>query len=322
MKKHSSQKENTASILSIAEGLEKIALLKKDNIISEEEYQRLKNTDVYKTMREILTRQIATDSDVAVNMEKDLVLKDRIIAGSAEQLEKDRTLLAIAAITEDVYEEKQQQYLSKEEAYLNMKSSLLSKRSDINKSSLEIQRISIEETEAVEKALSELTSAANTLSNIIRLWKEKYLQVAPLDGELEYLGFWRENSFVNSGQELFSIIPDENDIVGEVMISSIGSGKIEIGQTANVKINKFPYDEYGLLKGRVESISRVSNRIETREGVAEAYQVIISFPGGFTTNFGIPLFLDFESKGTIEIITKPKRLIERLFDNLKTKTEK
>jgi hypothetical protein len=291
-------------------------------VMADREYRRLKNTDIYKTMREILTRQIATDKDVAVNMEDDLALKDRIIAGSAEQLEKDRTLLNINAITEDVYEEKQQQHLSKEESYLNLKSNLLSKQSDINKNSLEIQRLSLEETETLEKVFSELMSATNTLANMIRLWKEKYLQTAPLDGELEYLSFWRENSFVNSGQELFSIIPDENDIVGEVMIPSVGAGKVEIGQTANVKINKFPYDEYGLLKGRVESISRVSNRIETREGAAEAYQVIISFPDGFVTNFGTPLFLDFESKGTVEIITKPKRLIERLFDNLQAKTEK
>jgi hypothetical protein len=135
---------------------------------------------------------------------------------------------------------------------------------------------------------------------------------------LEYLGFWRENIFVTSAQELFSIIPKENDIVGEVMIPSTGSGKVEVGQAANVKINKFPYDEYGLLKGRVETISRVSNKIETREGTGEAYQIIISFPEGFTTNFGISLLLDFESKGSVEIITKPKRLIERLFDNLKS----
>ena len=165
-------------------------------------------------------------------------------------------------------------------------------------------------------------SATNNLTNMIRLWKEKYLHAASIDGELEYLGFWRENSFVSSGQELFTIIPQENDIVGEVIIPSIGAGKVEAGQTANVKINKFPYDEYGLLKGRVESLSRISNRIETPEGAGEVYQVIISFPDGFMSNYGIHLALDFESKGMVEIITKPKRLIERLFDNLKAKTEK
>jgi hypothetical protein len=49
--------------------------------------------------------------------------------------------------------------------------------------------------------------------------------------------------------------------------------------------------------------------------------VIVSFPDGTVTNYGQPLVLDFETKGIVEIVTKPKRLIERLFDNLKTKTE-
>ena len=291
-------------------------------ILADEAYNRIKNTDIYSTMREILNRQIKTDQDIVENMNKELDIKQQIIQGSAEQLEKDKALLALAAITEDEYENKRQSHLSKEESFFTGKSNLYIKQSEINKNTLEIRRNELEEKETTERLLSELSSALNNLTNMILLWKEKFLHISPFDGELEYLGFWRENQFVSSAQELFSIIPKENDIVGEVMIPSTGAGKVEIGQTANVKINKFPYDEYGLLKGRVETLSRVSNRIETREGTAEAYQVLISFPDGFTTNFGIPLFLDFESKGSVEIITKPKRLIERLFDNLKAKTEK
>jgi hypothetical protein len=286
------------------------------------EYSRITNSDIYTTMREILQHQIETDKSVVANMELELILKEQILSNSAIQLEKDKVLLSMKAITEDEYEEKLNYQLLKEEERVSLESSRLSKRSEINKNRLEIQRIVLEEREMMEKTLYELMSAVNSLTNMIYLWKEKYLQYATFDGELEYLSFWRENSFVSSGQELFSIIPEENDVVGEVIIPSIGAGKVEIGQTVNVKINKFPYDEYGLLKGRVEALSRISNKIETSEGVGEVYQVIISFPDGFISNYGISLSLDFESKGTAEIITKPKRLIERLFDNLKAKTDK
>ena len=57
---------------------------------------------------------------------------------------------------------------------------------------------------------------------------------------IRYLGFWRDNSFVQAGQELFSVIPDKNNILGEVTIPSFGAGKVETGQTANVKINNYP----------------------------------------------------------------------------------
>ena len=72
----------------------------------------------------------------------------------------------------------------------------------------------------------------------------------------------------------------------------------------------------------VKSVSRSPNKIKTQNGDMDTYLVIISFPDGTLTNFGKILPLDFETKGTVEIITKRKRLIERLFDNLKSKGEK
>jgi hypothetical protein len=76
------------------------------------------------------------------------------------------------------------------------------------------------------------------------------------------------------------------------------------------------------MKGMVKSVSRITNKLRTQQGDVDAYLVLISFPDGTVTNFGKTLPLDFESKGTAEIITKRKRLIERLFDNLKAKGEK
>jgi hypothetical protein len=106
------------------------------------------------------------------------------------------------------------------------------------------------------------------------------------------------------------------------MISAVGAGKVKIGQTANLKIDKFPYDEYGLIRGVVKSVSRLTNKVQTEKGTSDAYLVLIAFPNGLVTNFGQSLALDFETKGSAEIITKRKRLIERLFDNLKSKSEK
>ena len=56
--------------------------------------------------------------------------------------------------------------------------------------------------------------------------------------------------------------------------------------------------------------------------MAEAYLVLVKFPHGLVTNFGKKLTVNFEAKGQADIITKPKRLIERLFDNLKSKSQK
>jgi len=291
-------------------------------LLSYFQYERINSSDIYTTVRQNLRLQIQSDEAVIANMNDEIQLKKQILHTSADQLRKDSALLVAKGMSEQEFQQQRNAYLSLQEAHLNLQSSRKMKQSDVARNQLEIQRMLLEETETKEKAYYDFISQKNELANSINLWKERYLQYAPVAGELEYLGFWRDNSFVQAGQELFSIIPDKNSILGEVMIPSFGAGKVEIGQTANVKINNYPYDEYGMLKGVVESVSRITNKLKIQNGEMDTYLVIISFPNGIVTNFGKTLPLDFDSKGTAEIITKRKRLIERLFDNLKAKGEK
>jgi hypothetical protein len=286
------------------------------------QHQRLHTSNIYETMRENLRTKIASDTKVFVNMGEELRLKHTMLAYVREQLEKDSLLWQMKGMSEQDYRSRQNSYLSQLESMVSLQSSRLAKQSEISQNNLEIQRITLEEMESKEKALSELTTSKNALVNAINVWKEQYLQHAPVAGELEYLGFWRNSAFVQAGSELFSIIPLRSDIVGEVEIPSYGSGKVEVGQVANVKISSYPHDEYGLIEGVVQSLSRMTNKTPAKDGVGDVYLATISFPNGTVTNFGKELPLDFEAKGTVEIITKPKRLIERLFDNLKSKTVK
>ena len=291
-------------------------------LLSYSQYKRLQSSDTYATMRKSIQEQIHSDEAVIANMNDEMKLKERILNTSADQLRKDSVLLAAKGISEQEYQQQRKAHMSLQEAGLNLQSSQLMKHSEVARNQLEIQRIVLEETETLEKAYADYIGRKNELENSISLWKERYLLYSPIAGELEYLSFWRNNSFVQTGQELFTVIPDKNSVLGEVVIPSFGAGKVEVGQTANAKINNFPYDEYGLLKGTVKSVSRMTNKLKMQDGDVDAYLVVVSFPDGMVTNFGRTLPLDFESKGTAEIITKRKRLIERLFDNLKSKGEK
>lgn len=286
------------------------------------QYERLAGSLIYTTMLQNLQGKIRSDRLVVENLNDELKLKTHILMDSREQLQKDSLLFAKKVISEYDYLKQRATHLALKEACLSLQSSVFMKLSEISQSELEMQRIRSEESENKEKAYSELITQKNALANAIRQWKEHYLQYSPAAGELEYLGFWRDNSFIRTGQELFSVIPDRNNILGEVLIPSYGAGKVEVGQTVNVKIDNYPYDEYGLLKGIVKSVSRITNKVETANGTSDSYLAVISFPEGTVTNFGKLLPLDFETKGTAEIITRRKRLIERLFDNLKAKMEK
>ena len=82
----------------------------------------------------------------------------------------------------------------------------------------------------------------------------------------------------------------------------------------NVKLNGFPYMEFGVLKGMVKQISAVPRQISTSEGNTIAYTVDIIFPGGLVSTYGKLFPIVQQMDGTAEIITKDRRLIEQFID--------
>jgi hypothetical protein len=53
----------------------------------------------------------------------------------------------------------------------------------------------------------------------------------------------------------------------------------------------------------------------------ETYLITVDLPDGLTTNYGEILDFQHEISGTADIVIKERRLIERLFDNLKYRTK-
>ena len=85
---------------------------------------------------------------------------------------------------------------------------------------------------------------------------------------------------------------------------------MKVGQKVNIKLDNYPYLEYGTLIGTVANIAPVS--------IDNNYFVEIDLPEGLKTNYNKVLPLSYQLQGNAEIITENIRLIERLLQPLKT----
>ena len=291
-------------------------------LIAVEHWERLMKSDRYKTMRKSIEAQIGSNKEVVQQLSNSLGFKEKVLYNLQKAMERDSILASKKVVSKSELEQTQNSLLTQAEAEASLRSSQLMKQAEIKTSQIEIARSHIEEDEQLEAAYIDMMAKRNLLQTELRLWEEKYVIKAPTNGKLDYLGFWRENLMIKEGVELFTILPQHGEIMGEAYIPAIGAGKVKVGQLVNVKLNDYPYDEFGLLCGKVVSISPLINKVQMNNAVVETYLVRIALPQGATTNFDHKLSLNFESKGTAEIVTKPKRLIERLFDNLKAKSTK
>jgi hypothetical protein len=115
---------------------------------------------------------------------------------------------------------------------------------------------------------------------------------------------------VKTGELIATIIPiEESSIIAKAVIPPSRFGKVEVGQRVNLKLNGFPYMEFGMLKGKIKSISLVP---EEKGYVAE-----IELSGGMTSSYREKLNFIQQMDGNAEIITKEMRMITRLINPLR-----
>ena len=79
--------------------------------------------------------------------------------------------------------------------------------------------------------------------------------VAPVDGVVQDVGELAAGSFVQRGDRLMTVVPDLGGLEVRAYIRNRDVGFVEVGQTAIVKVDAFPFTRYGTTEGVVEGVS-------------------------------------------------------------------
>jgi len=82
------------------------------------------------------------------------------------------------------------------------------------------------------------------------------LLTAPVDGVVQQLAVHTVGGVVTPAQQLAVVVPADASLEVEAMVSNRDIGFVHIGQEAQIKIDTFNFTRYGLLHGRVVSVSR------------------------------------------------------------------
>ncbi len=232
---------------------------------------------------------------------------------------KDSTLFVEGLISETEHERSRISLLTSEQEFKVRNKDIIAGQYQIEDASNKIQLVNIQHLDKERELEIMLVNTYYELQESIKQWENKYVFKPPVNGKVEFLSFLKDNDYLIQGQELFSILPEKNEMIGQVFLPSQGAGKLKIGQKVVIKLDDYPFTQYGSITGEVQSISQVTNEQVLRENKLHAYLVSVKLPEGLKTNFGSSLNIRFETKGVAEIITDDRRLIQRFFSNLKHK---
>jgi len=79
---------------------------------------------------------------------------------------------------------------------------------------------------------------------------------SPVDGTIQQLAVTTVGGVVQPAQPLMVVVPDNADLAVEARVLNRDIGFVREGQPVRVKLEAFPFTDYGLLEGVVETISR------------------------------------------------------------------
>jgi hypothetical protein len=279
-------------------------------ISSWHDYRIFVNQDFYESKITALSDELRQYFSYRDNLDRQRSLSVRDKDLGIAQFNRDSVLFASGVISSSEYEKAQELLLSKLKAVETSELSLSEAGITIARLERTIADTRLEKDERQQRLMTNLINAFRQVESSLATWENKYLFIAPAPGTLNYLSVWSSMQEISAGDAVFSIVPEQmGNLHARIILPFRGAGKVRPGQRVNVKLDGYPYMEYGMVTGNIHSVSGGP--------VEGGFPAIISLDRGAMTTFGYELEVIRELPGTAEISTEEMSLLERLFSPLK-----
>lgn len=232
-----------------------------------------------------------------------------------KQFARDSILHLSKAISDADFEKNRKEFIDKQLLYENSKTASVNIQISIAQLEQQIIDLQSKQNENFSEMKNSIHEASENLKAEINKWEQDYIIKSPIDGIVSLSGIWKNNQYVKSGERILGIVPEkESKIMARIQLPVNGAGKVKSGQEVIIKLDNFPFMEYGTINGEITDISLISDNAFYIADVKLANKLI--------TNRGNKLDYTPEMLGTAEIITENKTLLVRLFENLINVLEK
>jgi len=255
-----------------------------------------------------LKDQLSNQNLSLKNKREELLLAKQSLNIFEVNFQRHQKLLSKGVISQLDLERVENEFLSERRKYHFQEQQL--NQIILDKNSIEKNQQLVENSDFKNVSIqeAELMLAWQDLLNEISEWEENFLLKSPIEGRLSYNDVWGKFQNVKSGEAIFTVVPYERqNLIGKCDIPIRNSGKISEDQKVFLKLENFPYREWGMVEASVGSISQVP-----RTGENPGYVVYLNIDD-LNTSYGKKLEFNQELIGTAEILLEEVTVLERLF---------
>lgn len=269
------------------------------------DFIKTQNGGFYLTQKNYLQRDLIEIQKLQQQIKEQQTIQQQEYANAQEEYAAYQKLKSKNVISNSEFKQQENKYLSSKyplqqsaTALLNNNASYLAKQQEM--ATLE---------QKIKEQQAKFRQALNSINNETEAWIMKFVITAPLAGKIGFAGIIQENQQVALNQELFIINPGNTNFFGEVQIPQYNMGKVSLGQRTLVKMRSFPFEEYGVINGKVSYITDVALK-------DSVFIAKIDFNKFEQKDKEHPIVLKPGMMADAEIITRESSLLQRFIRNI------
>jgi HlyD family secretion protein len=255
-----------------------------------------------------LTKRIEYLKELIKISEELLSVEAQELANAEERYKSDKRLYEDSVLSKYTFMQNESEYHKKQQQFNQSQLTIVEYKLTLNAMEVELESLKYNRSQNRSEDIEKLLSHREFIINFINTWKQDFALIAPVNGWLTYLKPLYEGQSISAGETNFAIVQDNHEMIGWIDVASDGYGKVEVGQKVNVRLDNYPFHEYGMLQGVVVKLGLLPDK--------NRYSVGVKFPDGLNTTYKYELPFSAEMVGSAEIITRDKRLLQRIFDSI------
>lgn len=268
----------------------------------------LRNNNSFKRV-ENLEVQIEKLSDLEKSLQERQGTLSDVVEVSEEEYQRMQQLLSLGDASKSQVAEAKAKYLQTRQDLETLNENLLNNKLLMERTRMQILEINQSYTNDRSAGVLSINEEVQRMQAAIDRWQQAFLIHAPVSGRVSLSRFRTPQQYINQNELLLTLVPSSaTSVIGEGYLPARGSGKVEVGMSANIRLNAYPYREFGSVQGQVQNISLVPQ--------AEGFQVYFQVPDPLVTSYGDTIPFQQGMQATANIVTEERRLLARVFDRL------
>lgn len=274
------------------------------------DFEKFLKLNSYSRSKVFLQEQVVYTSDYIDHTKSQINIFQDELELTQTDYNRDSVLYKKQIISPTEIEQSKSVLLQKKFSLEGNMASLANIKTQLSKLKQNMLEIELDYRKQKQDYLDNIHQKIEALRDRIEQWDKMYVLRSPHAGQISFPAFWTKNQYIAQGEVFVNIIPStEGSFIGKMELPLLKSGKVKTGQIVNIKLDNYPYMEYGILKGVIHSIAIIPSK--------NSYKVEVGFPEKMKTNYGTELPHSPEITGNAEVITEDYSLLQRVFFPIK-----